>query len=265
MHDYWHKQTPDKPLFPDLLWSRPENRAHAGKLLIVGGNAHSFAAAGEAYTEATQAGIGAARVLLPDSLQKTVGRVFEAGEYAPSTPSGSFGRRALAELLESARWADGVVLAGDLGRNSETAALLEEFTRKYSQQLTITGDALDYYITGEIENLVTRPETTLVLDFAQLQKLGKAMRTTTAFRSTMDLVQCIEALHQITATQACNIIVAHLDTLCVAVDGQITTQPINASSWRASTAAHAAVWWLQNPRQTFQALSTSICENSSIE
>src|SRR3982750_3265194 len=96
---YWHKQTPEKPLFPDLLWSRPENRAHAGKLLIMGGNAHGFAAPAEAYAESEQAGIGAARVLLPDSLQKTVGRTFAAGEYAPSTPSGSFSQKALAELL----------------------------------------------------------------------------------------------------------------------------------------------------------------------
>src|SRR3954462_7666379 len=109
---YWHKQTPDKPLFPDLLWSRPENKRQAGKLLIVGGNTHGFAAAGEAYAEAIKAGIGTARVLLPDGLQKTVGRVFEAGEYAPSTPSGSFGRQALAELLSLSRWADGTLLAG---------------------------------------------------------------------------------------------------------------------------------------------------------
>src|SRR4051794_28288010 len=104
---YWHKQSASKPLYPDMLWSRPENKRQAGKLLVVGGNAHGFAAAGEAYAEALAAGVGTARVLLPDSLQKTVGRVFEAGEYAPSTPSGSFGRRALAELLAMSQWADG--------------------------------------------------------------------------------------------------------------------------------------------------------------
>src|SRR5882762_3047468 len=103
---YWYKQTSEKPLYPDLLWSRPENKSQAGKLLIVGGNLHGFAAAGEAYTEAVKAGIGTARVLLPDSLQKTVGRVFEAGEYAPSTPSGSFSRKALAELLDMSGWSD---------------------------------------------------------------------------------------------------------------------------------------------------------------
>ncbi len=71
-------------------------------MLIGGGNAHGFAAAGEAHGEAAKAGIGTARVILPDSLQKTVGKVFEAGEYAPSTPSGSFSQKALAELLDMA-------------------------------------------------------------------------------------------------------------------------------------------------------------------
>jgi NAD(P)H-hydrate repair Nnr-like enzyme with NAD(P)H-hydrate dehydratase domain len=140
---YWLKQTLRQPLYGELLWSRPENRLHAGKLLIVGGNVAGFAAAAEAYAESGRAGVGTARVLLPDSLQKTVGKVFEAGEYAPSTPSGSFAQRALAELLSMSSWSDGVLLAGDLGRNSETAILLEHYVEKYSGQLTFTKDAAD--------------------------------------------------------------------------------------------------------------------------
>ena len=86
---YWHKQF-DSPLFSDLLWSRPENKQFAGKLLIIGGNLHGFAAPASAYEQSQRAGIGVARVILPDALQKTIGRIFEAGEFAPSTPSGSF-------------------------------------------------------------------------------------------------------------------------------------------------------------------------------
>ncbi|HXY18323.1 MAG TPA: hypothetical protein VEH48_02805, partial [Candidatus Nitrosopolaris sp.] len=127
----WLRQTPDKPLFPDLLWSRPENKRQRGKLLIVGGNSHGFAAPASAFAAAGTAGIGAARVLLPDATQKTIGTGFTDAVFAPSTPSGSFSRQALAELLENAGWADGVLLAGDFGRNSETAILLESFLDKY--------------------------------------------------------------------------------------------------------------------------------------
>ena len=94
---YWHRQTTEKPLFPDLLWSRPENKRHAGKLLIIGGNEHEFAAPAEAYAEAAKAGIGTAKVLLPNKLQKTIGKILENGEYAPSNNSGSFAKSALAE------------------------------------------------------------------------------------------------------------------------------------------------------------------------
>src|SRR5690606_2345051 len=56
--DYWRRQTPGEPLFPDVLWSRPEQKTTAGKLLVIGGNLHAFAAPAEAYNEAEKAGVG---------------------------------------------------------------------------------------------------------------------------------------------------------------------------------------------------------------
>ncbi|MBI1856731.1 hypothetical protein HY003_03405 [Candidatus Saccharibacteria bacterium] len=127
---YWHKQTMDAPLFPDLQWSRPEHKKHAGKLLIIGGNLHGFAAPAEAYIEANRAGVGLTRVLLPDAVKKIAGNILETVDYAPSTPSGSFSRQALADFIEQSAWADSVLLVGDFGRNSETAILLEKFMSK---------------------------------------------------------------------------------------------------------------------------------------
>jgi NAD(P)H-hydrate repair Nnr-like enzyme with NAD(P)H-hydrate dehydratase domain len=129
---YWQRQVKDKPLYPNILWSRPENRLTAGKLLIVGGNLHGFAAVGQAYQAALKTGVGTARVLLPDSLQKTVGKMIDNCQFTASTPNGSFASQALAEMLDGATWADAVLLAGDFGRSSETAILLERFLSKYS-------------------------------------------------------------------------------------------------------------------------------------
>src|SRR5688500_570948 len=143
---YWQKQG-DTPLYPDLLWSRPEQRSAAGKLLIIGGNLHAFAAPAEAFGHAEKAGAGAIRVILPDAARKIVGRVMEHVEYVPSTPSGSFAQKALAELLDLGMWSDAVLIAGDLGRNSETAILLEAFAEKYPGQLTLTKDAADYAVS----------------------------------------------------------------------------------------------------------------------
>ncbi len=256
---YWQRQEPDKPLFPDLLWSRPENKLYAGKLLIVGGNAHGFAAPAEAYAEAERAGIGVSRVLLPDALQRTVGKVFLAGEYAPSTPSGSFSQKALIELLSLAQWADAVLIDGDLGRNSETAILLDKFVSKYDGPLTLSSDAADYFITPQT-TILSRPDTLLVLSFAQLQKLAIQAHFTTPFTSTMDFMHLIKAIHDFTTEHSISLILQHPNNTIVAVDGQVSTTKTDPAAPYSTTriAAHAAVWSLQHPGQAFQALTTSM-------
>ena len=249
----------DKPLFPDLIWSRPENRAQAGKLLIIGGNAFGFAAPAEAYSESQKAGIGVAHVLLPDKLKHTVGAVLETGDFAPSTPSGSFSQQGLSELLAHATWADGVLLAGDLGRNSETAILLEKFAAGYHGQLTITKDAMDYF-TSTPQALLARQDTTLVLSFAQLQKLAVSAKFPHAFTFSMDLIRLVETVHTFTRMFSINVIVKHLTNVIVASGGEVSTTKLadDKEIWRVTTAAHAAVWWLQSPSKPFEALTTAI-------
>ena len=256
---YWQKQTKEQPLFKDLLWSRPEQTAQAGKLLIIGGNAHDFAAPAKAYAEAAKAGVGISRVLLPDSLKKTVGRILENGEYAPSTPSGSFARRALADLLELSGWADAILLAGDFGRNSETAILLEQFISKYVGQVTLAKDSADYFVHAPA-TVLNRQATTLVISFAQLQKLAMNVRFDKAFTFDMDFLHLIDTLHDFSLGFGAAIVVKHLESIFVAYAGQISSTKLNEDMpvWRVKTAAHAAVWQLQNPNKTFEALTSSL-------
>lgn len=257
--DFWLQQTAEKPLFPDLIWNRPENRQFAGKLLIIGGNLHGFTVPATAYNEALDAGIGVARVILPNALQKTVGKLVPEAEFTPSTPSGSFAREALGEILPAAHWADGVLLAGDFGRNSETAIVLESFADKYTGQLTLAKDAVDYFAKSPTA-LVDRPETTLALSLAQFQQVATNSRFGTPITYTMDMLQFVGALHDFTKEFAANIIIRHLDNTFVAVDGQVSSTKIipEEKIWRVKTAAHAATWWLQNPQKTYEALTTSI-------
>jgi hypothetical protein len=257
--DYWFRQEPGKLLFPEMEWSRPENRQHAGKLLVVGGNAHGFAAPAEAFARATTAGIGTARVLLPDAVQKIVGRVLEHGEFAPSTPSGSFSQKALNELLLSAQWADAVLLAGDLGRNSETAILLEKFLAKYPQDVTLTKDAVDYAVSAP-HTVLNRPQTLLVLSLSQLQRLSIAAKSPKPIAFSMDLLRLTEWLHEFTTAHQPYIIVKHLDTMFVGAAGKVSTTKLGQELpiWRIAAAAQASVWWAQNPSKPFEALTTSI-------
>jgi hypothetical protein len=258
---YWHRQAFDTPLFPDLLWSRPENKIHAGKLLIMGGNAFGFVEPAEAFKAAETAGAGTVRMLLPDSLRKFVGPTFTAGELAPSTPSGSFAQTALAELLAMSEWAEGVLLAGGFGRNSETAVLLEKFPIKYSGQLTITQDAADYFTANPL-GILNRQNTALVVSFAQLQKIASQAHFPTAFTFEMDFLRLVTNLHEFTNSYPVNVITKHLDTLFVAAGGQVSTTKLaeDMKVWRVITAAKTSVWWMQNPSKPFEALTTALVE-----
>lgn len=260
----WLKQTSDKPLFPDLIWSRPENKKYAGKLLISGGNLHGFAAPAEAFSAARKAGVGALKVLMPDKLQKTVGRAFPEAEYGPSTQSGSFGQQALAQLLDLADWADGVLLAGDFGRNSETAILLEKFINKYDGGLTIAGDCLDYFLEKK-NGVLTRDKTTLVINLGKLQKLAKNNRPGTPILHNMNLHEVVTLMADWTNSTPVSFITKHVDNFLVAYSGKVnTTASAQESNWQVDIAAYASVWNLQQPQKPFEALTSAIfsyCEN----
>lgn len=260
---YWHKQKSGEPLFPDLLWSRPENKNQAGKLLVIGGNQYGFAAPAEAYQVATKVGAGHVRVLLPQAVKQAAGKLLPELEYGASTPSGGFAQSSLGEWLSLASWADGVLIAGDLGHNSETAMVLESFLEKYSGQLTLTKDAVDYCLaTPEI--VLKRPNTLLVLTMAELQKLATNAHFETAFQLRMDLLHLVEALHDFTHKHQAHIIVKHHDQIVVAVNGQVSSTQVGDEQdmWRVKTAASVAVWWLQNPEKPFEALTTSLVEQA---
>jgi ADP-dependent NAD(P)H-hydrate dehydratase / NAD(P)H-hydrate epimerase len=258
---FWHKQTSDKPLFEDLLWSRPEHKASSGKLLVVGGNLHGLSAPAEAYSEALKANVGSSRVLLPDATKKTVGALLENVDFGPSTPSGSFNRQSLGIMLDHANWANGVLFAGDFGRNSETAIALESFAEKYQGQLTITRDGVDYF-TPKPDSILERSNTTFVLSLSQLQKLVQNAHQSEAVTFSMDLLHLVDLLHNFTEKYRINIVVKHLKTIMVASHGQVSTMTLDTDKeiWRLTTAAHVSVWWLQNPTKAFEALTTAVLE-----
>ncbi|HUD10237.1 MAG TPA: hypothetical protein VMR28_01035 [Candidatus Saccharimonadales bacterium] len=256
VNTYWHKQSPDKPLFAELMWSRPENKRHAGKLLIIGGNSHGFSTAAETYRESLKSGIGTVRVLLPDALQKIVSKIFIEAEFAPSTPSGSFSQRSVAEVLSLADWADSILLASDIGHNSETAIMIETIVRKYHGQLTLFGDSIDY-LKQSSSNLFERASTTFCPTFQQLQQLVVSSHAVQPITSGMDLLHFVDALHELTEHSSANFIIDHLENICATSGGQVCTTRINQRPTTSSLAARASVWLTQNPTKPFEALACS--------
>jgi ADP-dependent NAD(P)H-hydrate dehydratase / NAD(P)H-hydrate epimerase len=249
----WLRQTPDKPLFPNVLWSRPENKRYAGKLLVIGGHQQSFNEVSAVYSAALKAGIGTVRIILPDSLQKMLIKLFPEAEYAASTPIGSFSRQALGTLLDAAEWADGVLLAGDLGHNSETAILLESFIEKYDGLLALAGDSLDYFLTRPVK-LTSRKNTLIIAKLSQLQKLAAPA----LIQQKADLVQLLEQISDWTNQTGLAVVTIHSDKAIIAHKQQIATTPLKLVAPDAVLAAYATVWWLQQPEKPFEAVTSAI-------
>lgn len=258
-HSYWHRQTPDKPLFPDIEWSKPERRNQAGRLGVIGGNKLGFAGVAEAYGTALEAGVGQVRVLLPDVLKKTIPSVITDTVFAATNPSGSLARDALADMQALGQWATGILLIGDAGRSSETALVYDDFISSYTGPLTITRDAVDL-VKNNNHLLVDRPNTLLVVSFAQLQKLFQSVYYPKILTFSMQLTQLVEALHKFTITYPLSAVVLHSEHIIVAHGGEVVTQPWDSPMkiWRGTTATRTASYWLWNPAKPLESVAQSL-------
>lgn len=252
----WLKQS-DKPLFDEILWSRPENKKAAKKMLVVGGNIHGFHSLAEAYNQAEQAGIGELKAIYPDKLKTVLGSLPINSDTLPSTGSGAFAKNGLNRLLAYSDWANGILFCGDLGKNSETTVLLENFLKLSKLPICLCQDAFDI---APIPLLSTREQTLLVLSLGQLQALGKQLNFPSAFTSNLDLLGMVDALATLSKSHSFMIITKHIGQTIVASKGKVSTTPVtnDGPSWTVTTAAKASVWWLQHPESPFEALTTSV-------
>jgi hypothetical protein len=258
-HEYWRIQDPKKPLFPDIEWSKPEQQQQRGRLGIIGGNKLGLRAVAESYETALQSGAGNARVLLPDSLKKAVPPTMTDVIYGKSNPSGSLATDALTECLALGAWSTTLLLIGDAGRNSETAIVYEQLLSQYNGPLVITRDAFDLVrLAGE--QLANRPNTHLVLSFAQLQKLFQAVYYPKVLTFSMQLMHLVEALHKFTITYPVSLTVFHQETIIVAFEGAITTTPWDnpMAIWRGVIPTHAATYLMWTPNRPLEAIAASL-------
>ncbi|MBH2006985.1 hypothetical protein I8H83_00070 [Candidatus Saccharibacteria bacterium] len=255
---YWQIQNPDKPLFPDVEWNKPEQRSLRGKLGIIGGNKLGFAGVAEAYGTTYAAGAGEVKVLLPDVLRKTIPPAITEAIFAPSNISGSLSREALHDMQALGAWSTGILLIGDAGRSSETTVVYDDFIASYGGWITLTRDAADL-VRRSAPTMVERPNTLYVLSFAQLQKLFQDVYYPKILTFSMQLSQLVENLHKFTLSYPVTILTLHQGQLVIAHDGKVVTQKWDSpmAIWRGQTAARAASYLLWHPKP-LEAIAASI-------
>lgn len=258
IYPFWRKQDPQKPLFPDVEWAKPEQRSLAGKLVIIGGNKLGFIAVSEAYGTARQVGAGQIRAILPDVLKKAVPTTITDTVFIPANISGGFSREAIPELVAAAGWSDVCLLIGDAGRNSETAMAFERLLDSYHGQLVITRDATEL-VKPVSQRVVEREKTTLVISFAQLQKIFQSVYYPKILSFSMQLMQLVDTLHKFTITYPCTIVTFHHNQLVVGHNGEVITQELTEpmAIWRGATATRAACYLLWTPDKPLEAIASS--------
>lgn len=257
--EYWQKQETNTPLFPDIEWSKPEQKSHAGKLVIIGGHSGGFVAVAESYELAYKLGAGQVRAMIPDSLKKIIPPTISDTLMVPSNPSGGFSKEAGNEFKTAHQWADIVLLIGDTGRNSETAIVYETLLLDSTTPVVISRDAFDL-LRNSMGSLVERKNTVLVLSFAQVQKLFQAVYYPKILTLNMQLVQLVEALHKFTISYPVSIVTYHNEKIIVSHDGKVSTTDFKnpLTIWRGHTATRIACYLLWNRQDPFKTITTAV-------
>lgn len=256
-HSYWQKQSSTEPLYPDIEWSKPEQRSQAGRLAIFGGNKLGFITVRDSYELARHLGAGQIRAVLPDALRGTVPVTATDTLFLPSNPSGGLSKEGHGELHATAQWADVSLLIGDSGKNSETAIALESLLDS-PNYLVVTRDAADL-LRHASQKLVERDKTVLILSFAQLQKYFQSVYYPIILSFSMQLTHLVEALHKFTLTYPATIVTFHHNQLLVAHEGLVTSTAWDDPLliWRGSVATKAACYLLWTPKKPLEAISAS--------
>ena len=258
---YWQQQTPAKPLYPDIAWNKPQQRAQAGKLGIIGGNRLSFRAIEHSYTTALATGVGQARVVLPDALRGTIPASVTDTIFAASNSSGSLGNEAWPELQALTGWADALLLIGDAGRNSQTAIIYEKLVSHTTTPLIISRDAVDLLMPSA-QQLASQSNILIVASFSQVQKFLRALYYPKILTFRMPLLQLVETLHKFTITYPLTLATFHADTILIAQHGTVTSTPWSQpmALWQGTVPTRIAAYTMWNPATLLQAATASLLD-----
>ena len=256
----FHEQSTDHPLFPEIIWNKPESKHLAGNLLIIGGNAHSIAAPNAAYQAALKAITKEVKVVLPDATKKylpstpTLHHIM----FAPSTLSGSFSTKALDELQAYAQWSDAVLIAGDISKNSESELALTTFIAGANRTLVLHQDAVDIALaTGKA--VLAKENIIYVCTFVQLQKLGSLAKIMHPFTSTMSQHALLQSLYELCGTLNGTIVLMHHNRIYTANHtSTAVTVTTNKPIIPEHIATNVSIWAMQQPNAMFKAITTSL-------
>lgn len=250
-------QDKGKPSFPNMLWSKPENRTYAGRILILGGSSTHFNNTSLVYSILSKEVINSAQICLPDSLKKRIGPILKEAYYLPSNPSGGLAKDALDEIISLTKSYDHTLICGDLGSNSETEILIEQLLEKTDNWITLSGDSINLLYTSAAK-ILSRGRINLVIDFRQLQKLFTLIKSDQAITSTMPINKFNEVIGTILEKYNISLVTTYEDKT---IFGYGPNVGISKNSFDVNNlAVKTSVWIMQNPDKIFESLGCATYE-----
>ncbi len=241
------KQT-TKPLYQDILWSRPVRRT--GRVLLVGGHKDGFANLQKLYTQFEAAQVADCRLALPDKLSKFVSSL-EGISLVSSTPSGSISRDALAELVYLANESDLVSLGPDLSNNSETTLTMQRLIAETRASVLIPPQSIDQ-LMAEASQWQTKQNLLLCINHKQLYKLASKLATNATIPLQPTADQIAEIAQTVSIDFSPNLIIGFDKWIIVAAHGQVSLTKATAID-----IGLMATFWLQNTAKKYEALTTA--------
>lgn len=246
----------DKPLFPNVLFSRPVTRSGGGTLLVVGGHSGEFSLPTAIHQLALAAGVGECQVALPDVLAKLLGGS-PGTHFVTSSPSGSLGTEALGRLLELSEEADAVALGASLSNNSNTSILIEKLATELERPIVVFADALTalQHNPGIITN---NPSALVIATMPEVFKLCGKLGVAINIRKDAGLLNKLEIIQDLRAAGACGYAVFGSEII-VAADTAMVVTPINYRLALIPALFYAVLstFWLQNRQNRRAGLATA--------
>lgn len=253
MSKEWHKQT-DKPLFPNIFWEAPLNRTLAKKLLIVGGHSKQFAETVNLYQYALAAGMGSAKVVLPESLHRLVGNQPDC-LFVSSNPSGSIAKPAAKEILEYANECNGVIFSPELSHNTETVSLLETLFSEISKPIFFGSNVLE--MLAFKPTLVLKAGRVILTNTKHLTRFASTIDFPITIKSQESILNKIELASDFTNTHPVALIIDE-SPLIVATDSNVSTTSRVAETDNASLLmALAATFYVQHTKK-YEAITSAM-------
>ena len=242
----------DKPLYEDILWSRPVRRT--GRILLVGGHRDGFSELQKAYQGFEDAQVSECHLALPDKLSRLVGSL-EGISLLASTPSGSISRDALSELVYLANESDLVSLGPDLSNNSETTLAMQRLIAETRASILIPPQSAEQLLpeAGEWKN---KENLLVFLNYKQLYKLASklAVDATIPLNVTNDAIA--EIALAVSKEFSPSIVVMMPDSIIIAVNGKASVTKTKTDDL-GKIIGLLGTFWLQNESKRYEALTTA--------